>query len=242
MDRKSIVAKLSLLLNVVLVLVLVFMIYRLGGVSFVTSQVAQLFSNEERPSQEEAYYEQRNSLFSQLKVSNDSTVMLGDSLIQYNEWSELFGNENLINRGISGDTTLGVLNRLDQIVKGQPNKIVLMVGINDIAIGVSSEETVDNYDKILSTIKENSPKTKVILNSVLPVNNEKFGDTISNETVESLNEQIKGLAEKYGHDFVNVYPKFIKDGQLSSEYTVDGVHLTGEGYLLWKNELQNYLN
>ena len=60
------------------------------------------------------YYEKKNSQFEFLKKSDKQYrfVMRGDSITDHGEWNELLGREDVINRGIGGDTTYGVLKRI----------------------------------------------------------------------------------------------------------------------------------
>ena len=58
------------------------------------------------------YYIERTTLFKQLSIPKESIVFLGDSITQRSEWSELFHNKQIVNRGVADDTTEGVLHRL----------------------------------------------------------------------------------------------------------------------------------
>lgn len=188
-----------------------------------------------------AHYDQRQTLFERLSVTKESTVMLGDSMILYNEWTEEFPNVPILNRGISGDTTFGLLKRLDNITSGKPKRIILMIGVNDIAKGFAEEQTLKNYEKILSSIEEKSPSTKIIMTSVLPVNNELYGNRVHNSQVVSLNEGLKKLASNHKSPMVNIHDQFLKDDHMDSQYTSDGLHLNGKGYGIWINALKPYM-
>jgi len=104
------------------------------------------------------YYWQRASLF------------LGDSITDGGEWCELFGDARLKNRGISGDVTWGVLDRLSEVTAGKPVKIFLMIGVNDLARGKTVEEIIANYETIVERIRRETPQTQLYIQSVLPVN------------------------------------------------------------------------
>lgn len=116
------------------------------------------------------HYEQRATLFASLSIKPTDTVMLGDSMILYNEWDEEFQKINVINRGIGGDTTTGLLRSLSDVTDGQPKTIVLMVGTNDLTMRVPQKEIVKNYDLLLNRIRQESPSTQIIMTSVLPIN------------------------------------------------------------------------
>ena len=59
-----------------------------------------------------------------------STVLVGDSIVQAMPSSLLSGK--YLNQGISGDTSRGVLDRINQVAKSGANKVVIAVGINDL--------------------------------------------------------------------------------------------------------------
>ena len=77
------------------------------------------------------------------------------------EWNELFPRKRVKNRGISGDTSEGVYDRLDALVKGKPAKIFILIGINDISRGIEVETIVQNMKRIVEKIQNESPKTKI---------------------------------------------------------------------------------
>lgn len=90
------------------------------------------------------YNLQRRSLFEVLPVYSSDIVFLGNSITDGCEWAELFNNRHVKNRGISGDRSGWLLDRLDPIVGGHPKKLFLMIGVNDLAAGVSPDEIVAN--------------------------------------------------------------------------------------------------
>ena len=74
-----------------------------------------------------AYYEARTALLREIKVIPD-IVMLGDSLTEWGNWHELMPQHHIINRGIAGDTSSSVLDRLDEVMQRQPKVVFVMVG------------------------------------------------------------------------------------------------------------------
>ena len=119
-----------------------------------------------------------------------------------------------------------------------------MIGINDLAFGYSIDEILQFYNKILNKIKEDSPKTKTYIQSVLPIN-ESFGkfsayDTLSNVIIK-LNLKLEKLAQDQSLDFINLHESFLLNNRLNPKYTNDGLHLTGKGYLLWKRLIEQYI-
>ena len=95
-------------------------------------------------------------------------MFLGDSITEGGAWAEFFESRVTRNRGISGDTTSGVLARLHQINRFKPSSIFLMIGTNDISFGVAEDEIVENILTIVDLIGTSSPDTKLFIQSILP--------------------------------------------------------------------------
>ena len=188
------------------------------------------------------YYNDKKSLFEILPKTNKSIIFIGDSITDGCEWSELLQNPNIKNRGIGSDTTYGVLKRLDNIIQSEPEKVFLMIGINDLGRGESVSEITSNYDKILERLTKNVPNSEVFVQSVLPISKQKLNTQISNEKVRSLNKEIKQLSQKYNLNYIDLYSLMIsEDDQLISDVTTDGNHLNGSGYEIWSNAIQQYI-
>jgi lysophospholipase L1-like esterase len=61
-------------------------------------------------------------------------IMLGDSITQEGNWNELLGGVKVINKGIGGDTSVGVLNRFDRSINESAHTVFVMIGINDLML------------------------------------------------------------------------------------------------------------
>lgn len=193
------------------------------------------------------FYEQRATLFEELPVTSKDIIFLGNSITNGSEWAELFQNKNVKNRGISGDICMGVYDRLDPIVKGKPAKIFLLIGINNVSRGIPADTIISEIRMIVHKIKRESPKTKLYLQSVLPVNDcygMFSGHTSRWQVVKQINDLLKPLAEKEGATYIDLYSHFVDgdSGKMDPQYTNDGVHLLGKGYLLWRDIVKPYVN
>lgn len=192
------------------------------------------------------FYYQRVSLFEKLPTSNEDVLFLGNSISNGGEWAELFNDINIKNRGISGDVTMGVYDRLNSIIAGKPNKIFLLIGINDLARGIPSDTIENTIDKIIYKIQNESPQTDIYLQSILPVN-DSFGmfegHTKYQNIIDSLNEKLNQLACKRKIRFIDLYSFFVIPGtdKLNPEFTNDGLHLLGAGYLKWAELVKPYI-
>ncbi len=192
------------------------------------------------------FYYQRATLFESLPVSSKDIIFLGNSITNGGEWCELFNNKQVKNRGISGDVAMGVYDRLDPILIGKPAKIFLLIGINDVAHGTSADSIVMQIGLIIQKIKKDSPHTKLYLQSILPVSDQfkMFASHTSRGTVVAeINVKLMKLSERENIKYIDLYSHFVDNetGKMKSEYSNDGLHLLGRGYLLWRDLILPYI-
>ncbi len=181
-------------------------------------------------------YVQRVEYFRSYPNSDKDIIFLGNSITDYTDWNELLEIKEARNRGISGDISFGVLERLDEITEGKPAKIFILIGINDIARNIPDSVLIDNYRKMIIRIKNESPKTKIYFNTLLPVNNtfpakNHFG---RDGQIAFVNNALIQLCAAEKITVIDIHPKFLDaDKRLDKKYTYDGLHLNAEGYKLW---------
>jgi len=187
------------------------------------------------------YYGQKTTLFNLLPNTKNEIIFLGNSITDIGEWTEIWQDINVKNRGISGDNTFGVLARLPEIVAAKPKKIFIMIGINDIAKNIPDEVIIGNYKKIITSIEKATPATQIIVQSILPTNNtftEFKNHQNKTEHILKINSFLKQFCQEKKIVFLNLYPKFLDaTGKLDKQYTNDGLHINGYGYLLWKKAI-----
>ena len=191
------------------------------------------------------HYRLRTAYFSVSPSPKHSVVFLGDSITYGGDWSDLFPNSSAVNRGIGGDSTKGLLRRLDQVVALKPAQIFLMIGTNDLCYNRSIPKITANYQAILERFRDELPETAVYVQSVLPFNDTLFPENglRNNDEISELNEEIKKLAQQYHYPFIDLTSAFIdEDGRLQKEYTSDGLHLNKAGYLQWRQQIQQYVS
>jgi len=211
---------------------MVFIVHRLGGWKFALSRL-----NNSIPAQ----YNHRKQLFEQLPERRGSVVFLGDSQTEQCEWQELTGSDSttVLNRGIAGDYVDGVWARLDEVLRHKPLKIYLLVGVNDLVFHKPLPLIEARYWEIVGKIRRESPDTELILESILPVNNEVRNTGTTNEQVQALNASIAQIAKDYALTYLDIYtPLTDASGNLSVKFTEDGIHLNGLGYAVWKQQIK----
>ena len=194
---------------------------------------------------QDVYYVRRVTLFDQLPVGKKDIIMLGNSLTDGAEWNELLNNRHVKNRGIVGDIIQGYYERMEPILKGQPKKIFILGGVNDVSHDVSGDSIARAMEKLIVLIKTRSPRTKIYLQSMLPCNNEvrlwKYLKDREQVVVDG-NRALEQVARRQGVTWINLYPLFVDDnGRLRAEYTNDGLHLMGPAYLIWRDAIKPYI-
>ena len=191
------------------------------------------------------YYHQRVSHFRTLPITKNDIIFVGNSISDGAEWSELFSNSQIKNRGISGDFSAGVLNRIDEISSRKPKKVFLMIGINDLPRNTTIDSIFKNTAAIIAHLKQKSPSTKLYIQSVLPVNDsyKKFSShTNKGEQIKLLNAKLKQNSVAYNYTYIDLNTPFSDtNGKMAKHLSNDGLHLNGEGYLLWKHIVYPYV-
>ncbi|MHB0754386.1 GDSL-type esterase/lipase family protein [Polaribacter sp. M15] len=171
------------------------------------------------------------SIFNSMPYVEGSIIFLGDSITEFCNWNELFGQNNIINRGISGDTLDGLLYRIDEVIKKKPKKLFIMIGINDLGKGKSVNQILEKYTILMDKTHSNLPETKIYIQSVLPTKRK----NLSNTDIKKINIGLIKIANKYNKNYIDLYSSFLsKNNELNDAYSLDGLHLNGKGYQLWK--------
>lgn len=185
-------------------------------------------------------YSERLEHFKTDPISKEDFVFLGNSITAGTDWSRLLDLPKAKNRGISGDITFGVLDRLSEIITANPRKIFILIGINDISKGIPDSLILRNYKRMIHRIREGS-KSKIYFYTLLPVNNSmnttnKHGGKDAHITW--LNNELKKLAGKRV-TVIDLYPHFTdQENRLKESLTYDGLHLNDAGYQEWARILK----
>ena len=190
---------------------------------------------------------QRIAQFEKEPVVTGRIIFLGNSITEMGDWKKVLNDTTVINRGIGGDITYGVLKRLKDITDRQPSKLFILLGINDIGKDIPDVVIADNYLKIVNLVHSKCPQTRIYVQSVLPLN-----PTMKNfpqhydkeEHVLAVNKLLKANAKAGNYTFIDIFHLFVDgDGRLKSEYSYEGLHLKPEAYPIWAGYLkkQGYL-
>ena len=191
------------------------------------------------------YYARRATLFELLPIGKKDIVFLGNSLTDGCEFNELFNNRHVKNRGIVGDIIQGAIDRIDPIIQGQPKKIFILSGVNDISHGVDADSIARVMERLIALIQQGSPRTRIYLQSILPFNNDvRLWKNLKDRehVVVEANALLKQLAIRRHVTWIDLYPLFVDgNGRLRADLTNDGLHLMGPGYLIWRDVIARYV-
>lgn len=189
-------------------------------------------------------------------------IFVGSSLMEFFPINELQQNiekcYTIYNRGIAGYISSDLLISMEKcIFELEPSKIFINIGTNDISsldCPYKKEILISNYDNILTQIGERLPSCKVYVMAYYPINEivhfseamkiniETADNTRTNVAIIEANVAVEELAKKHNYEFINVNDGLVgEDGNLKEEYTVDGIHMWPNGYLIVLENLKKYL-
>jgi lysophospholipase L1-like esterase len=185
-----------------------------------------------------AHYQERINEFKKSPIKHGDIVFLGNSITEMGaNWGARFNSSIIKNRGISGDVTEGVLARLGEIYYFKPTSVFILIGINDIFREKKIESTVANIVEITRVIHRYSPDTKIYVQTILPTSNPSIIAKI-----KGINDILFSKQQSENYSIIDLHALFADENDIiKKEYTVDGVHLTEDGYRLWVNAVKKFI-
>ena len=172
---------------------------------------------------------------------NKKIILIGDSITNAFKTSELLPEFNIINKGVYGDNTTGVLARLQKdVIDENPDAVFILIGTNDFACEKTDEELISNINEIVESVIEDCGKAEIFLTPILPTKNI---ENRPNDRIRGVNLILYTLTQKYGIGYFDLYSQLISPGgELEAKYTVDGLHLSEEAYKVWAEFLRTELS
>jgi len=179
--------------------------------------------------------EKRKQWASRIQADQDSVVFLGDSITQ--GWGDNMGDSfpglKVANRGISGDTTRGMLLRLDQDVLAlKPKALVMLMGTNDLEEGADAASVAQNIDLMLKSIQKHNPALPVTLCRVFPASASKKRPA---DQIQAINTAIAKVAKNFSQvTLVDTWTLFADEkGDAKPAEFPDLLHPNQAGYSKW---------
>ena len=187
--------------------------------------------------------------YSKYDSSNNmkNIVFFGDSITEQYKLDKFFHEPYIINKGVGGDKTEDLLERIEKdVYQYNPSDVIILVGINDIFHDINDDDILLNIETIVNDIKLNRPAANIFVESIYPINekliNENKEHKVYNKNIKSINKEIKQMCLQNGVTYINVFDSLTdEEGNLKKLYTKEGLHLTNLGYLRVTSVLQEYI-
>lgn len=183
------------------------------------------------------YYLHKTTFFELNHRDNYDVVFVGDSITDYSDWYDIFTGISIANRGIAGDTTTGILNRMNTITNTGAKQAFIMIGTNDISANENIDIVFNNYVEILHQLDANNIRP-IVQSTLLTYDKPKT----QNDTINQLNDRLKDYCSKVGITYIDLNKYLASNGKLESKYSYDGLHLNGQGYAVWSEVISKYIS
>ena len=176
----------------------------------------------------------------------ENIVFLGDSITDYYDLDKYYPDNNVVNSGISGNVADDILSDMyNRVYKYNPSKIFLLIGTNQIPVGDSDDDIVEDIKKIVNIIHENRPIAKIYVESIYPVNKGLDKNAVKNrdnDRIVELNKKINNAIKSIDYvEYINIYDELVYKNNLNEEYSDDGLHLNDKGYEIVTNIIKRYI-
>lgn len=195
-------------------------------------------------------HQMQNERLEQFKGLNgvsqpNGIVFAGDSLTEFFPVHELLTiDQPVYNRGIRGFRVEQLLeNSCSQITDLLPDKLFLLIGTNNIGRD-TTPRIVEGICQLIEHVQKQLPNTQIYLQSIYPVNESdvfqaRLGER-TNHQVRQVNAEIKSIE---GVHYIDMFKELVDNiGNLKANYTIDGIHLSVEGYKVVAKVLQQFIN
>ena len=175
------------------------------------------------------------------KAGNIDLLWVGDSITDWWRrenmglpvWNANFAPMKAANFGIAGDTTQGVLWRMQngELEGFKAKLVVLMLGTNNINRNPNAE-IVEGDKAIIEEIKKRQPQAKILVLGVFPRG--AAADNPFRAHIKEINQGLARLADGRQVHFMDIGEKFLSaDGTLPADVMPDGLHPNTKGYEIW---------
>lgn len=172
----------------------------------------------------------------QMKAKAD-IVFFGDSLTYYGDFASVFPDKVVCNLGLRGDTIQGMIDRVEQARVLEPKQVFLMAGINDVS-AVTIDEFEVLYSRLVDTVVREMPDVALIVQNLLPVNNQSFNISCNNDQINNCNRVVNNISKGWEVEYLDIHSHYYENGQLPLELTRDGLHLKDFAYSRWYGVLK----
>lgn len=168
-------------------------------------------------------------------------LLIGDSITEGFDTDKHLPQFKILNKGICGDNSVGVLNRLNHdVIAHNPDIIYILIGTNDFALGRSNDELLESLEKTAEVLQTYLKHTKIFFTSILPT---RAIENRPNDRINKTNALIRQLCKRKSLEYFNLHAEMADEfGNLNEAFTLDGLHLTEAAYKRWSEILINRHN
>jgi len=164
---------------------------------------------------------------------SDTVIFIGDGVTADGRWQEWFPEFDVTVEASQGDTTDRLAERLPTVVELQPDVVILLIGANDFGGNRSVEYVVRSIEFFLAKIRKELPGARTLVQSIMPRGREYERD------IRDTNRHLRQYSTNLHAQYLDLWPLLaMDDGEMSTEYTDDRVHLNEAGYQAWLTELR----
>lgn len=178
----------------------------------------------------------------------ENIVFFGDSITEYYDLNKYYEQVPVINSGTSGNTTNDLLGTMtEEVYVYNPTKVVLLIGINDMNKTQDDNAILENIKTITKNIKEKRPKAKLYVESIYPVDRDRYTilvqNNVDNNRIRRVNAEIEKMCIENDYVYINMFDELNDEttDKLIYEYSKDGLHLSEEGYKVVTEKLKTVL-
>ena len=185
------------------------------------------------------------------KEGNAELLLMGDSITDF--WRNAdgpfagkavleknFGKWRIANFGIAGDTTQGVLYRL-QNGEGtgfSPKAVMLMIGTNNVGRN-TGEEIAEGIGAVTLSLRKSFPDANILLLAVFP---RAAPNDPMRKTIAEINQKISKLHDGQKIHYLDIGAKFLDaDGNIPRDVMSDALHPSTKGYEIWAEAVKDPL-
>lgn len=178
------------------------------------------------------HYDNRVAIFENENESltNVDVAFIGDSITEGYNLSLHYNGYSVTNRGIGGDTTAGLQDRLKvSLYDISPKVVVFLIGGNNILKKDTPQNIINDIENIFTDLKENLPDSNIIIQSIYPMG---LLFNSNNETVKQINASLKQLSQDNSFTYIDIFSQLVdeKTSGFKPDYTDDGLHPNENGY------------
>lgn len=185
------------------------------------------------------YFLEKHTLYAELPVDTSNIVLVGDDFIDRGMWSDFFGSNKVLGRGITYDGTEHLCYRIGGIAKARPKKLFLSAGARDIMHGDDNAVILERVAEICNIVKKSSPESEFYYIGVTPLG-EMTVEQVAQTT--ELNTSLAESADETGYTFIDMASVLTDEsGAINPAYSWNGMLLNGAGYEAYAKAIEPFV-